>query len=221
MKIYTRHNILFVIHLLKIYTYRFKGGGELDTKSQKHIFIAFFRAGMLGYGGGLSAIPLMHREVVLTYQWMDDEEFSDVLALANTLPGPINTKLSGYIGWRIAGGKGLILALIATVIPTVILMILLLTALNTFKDKPWVQGMAQGVLPIAGIMIGSLAWNFIKLSKKLMGWIATIILTGISVLIMQIIGLHPAILILALIVIALFSKEKQEKLEKKQKQMGG
>src|SRR5699024_159914 len=89
---------------------------ECDSLRQRDIFMAFFRAGMLGYGGGLSAIPLMHKEVVVTYRWMDDDEFSDILALANTLPGPINTKLSGYIGYRLAGMKGLLHALIESVI---------------------------------------------------------------------------------------------------------
>lgn len=178
-------------------------------KQQRDIFIAFFRAGMLGYGGGLSAIPLMQREVVTLYKWMDDEEFADVLALANTLPGPINTKLSGYIGWRIDGWKGMLTALIATIIPTLILMILLLTTLNAYKDKSWVQGMSKGVLPVAGVMIGVLAWDFIKLSQQLMGWIPTIIFTIISLVAMQMLGIHPAFMILALIIMALMSKEKK------------
>lgn len=180
----------------------------------KDIFIAFFRAGMLGYGGGLSAIPLMHREVVTTYKWMDDDEFSDVLALANTLPGPINTKLSGYIGYRIGGIWGLLTALTATVIPTVILMILLLTVLNTFKDKPWVQGMAKGVIPVAGVMIGVLAWDFFKKSKNTMGWVPTIIITVVSLVAMQMVGIHPAIVIGALILTALLSRTKKSDNEK-------
>src|SRR5699024_3853547 len=175
------------------------------------IFMAFFRAGMLGYGGGLSAIPLMHREVVSIYKWMDDEEFADVLALANTLPGPINTKLAGYIGWRLARWRGMINALIATILPTLILMILLLTVLNAYKDRPWVQGMAKGVIPVAGVMIGVLAWDFIKLSQRLMGWMPTIILTVISVIILEMFRIHPALLILVLIIAALFFREKEEK----------
>ncbi|MEN1968603.1 chromate transporter [Lentibacillus sp. N15] len=174
----------------------------------KDLFIAFFRAGMLGYGGGLSAIPLMHKEVVKTYQWMDDDEFSDILALANTLPGPINTKLSGYIGWRLKGFWGLITCTIATVLPTAFLMILLLTVLNKYKDVPWVQGMSKGVLPIAGVMIGVLALDFIKKSKQLLGWVATIMLTILSIVVMEVLGIHPAILIIVLILSALFSKGK-------------
>lgn len=181
---------------------------------QREVFIAFFRSGMLGYGGGLSAIPLMHREVVLHYQWMEDEEFSDILALANTLPGPINTKLSGYIGWRLAGWKGLINALIATIIPTLVLMILLLTVLNAYKDKPWVQGMSKGVIPIAGVMIGVLAWDFVRKSKDSMGWLATIIIVVLSVIVMEVLGIHPAIMIAALIAAALLSKGKGKRKEK-------
>lgn len=177
----------------------------------KDLFIAFFRAGMLGYGGGLSAIPLMHKEVVKTYKWMNEDEFSDILALANTLPGPINTKLSGYIGWRLAGFWGLLNCITATVMPTAVLMTLLLTVLNAYKDNAWVQGMSKGVLPIAGVMIGVLAWDFIKKSKTLLGWIPTVVLTVISVLAMEWLGIHPAFIILGLILLALFSKDDNKK----------
>jgi chromate transporter len=64
---------------------------------QIQLFFAFFRVGMLGYGGGPSSIPLVHKEVVEKYKWMNDDEFADVLALGNALPGPIATKMAGYI----------------------------------------------------------------------------------------------------------------------------
>lgn len=177
---------------------------------QKNIFIAFFRSGMLGYGGGLSAIPLMQREVVSNFKWMDDEEFSDIVALANTLPGPVNTKLAGYIGYRVGGWRGMLNAIFAAVVPTLLLMILLLTVLNAYKDHPWVQGMSKAVLPVAGVMIGVLAWQFIVLSKRLMGWVPTIILTVLSIVVMEVLHIHPAILILTLLIAALSSKDKRK-----------
>ncbi|WLV25013.1 chromate transporter [Aciduricibacillus chroicocephali] len=184
--------------------------------NNKEIFMAFFRAGMLGFGGGLSAIPFMHREVVTKYGWLDDEEFGDILALANTLPGPINTKLAGYIGWRLTGFGGLIIGIAATIFPTAILLILLLTVLNAYKDRSWVQGMAQGVIPVAGVMIGVLAIDFAKKSKKSMGWIRAITLIAFSILIMLILGLHPALLIVMLIAAALLSpgKKREEQVDK-------
>lgn len=177
----------------------------------KDLFMAFFRAGMLGYGGGLSAIPLMQKEVVGKYKWMDDDEFSDILALANTLPGPINTKMSGYIGWRLKGFWGMLNCIIATVAPTAILIILLLTTLNAYKDKPWVQGMSKGVLPIAGVMIGVLAWDFIRKSKELLGWGISLVYLVLSLVLIEWVGIHPAIVIIALILYALLFKSKEEK----------
>ncbi|MBS4178306.1 chromate transporter [Lederbergia citrea] len=182
---------------------------------QKDIFIAFFRSGMLGFGGGPSAIPLVHREVVQTFKWMNDEEFADVLALANALPGPINTKMAGYVGWRVGGFWGMLNALFATAIPTVVLMILFLTLLAAHKDKPWVAGMSQAVMPVAGVLLGVLTWDFIVKSRKSLGWIWTIFLVVSSVIVLQLLGIHPGILIAALLGAALLSghnmRKKQEK----------
>src|SRR5699024_9341004 len=135
---------------------------------------------------------------------------SDVLALANTLPGPINTKLAGYIGWRVGGWRGMLNGLFAAVVPTLILMILLLTVLNAYKDRPWVQGMAKGLIHVVGVMIVVLACDFIILSKKLIVWYPTTILTFISIIILQLFHIHPAFVILALLVAALLSKEKKQ-----------
>lgn len=165
---------------------------------------------MLGFGGGLSAIPIMHREVVNINGWMDDEEFADILALGNTLPGPINTKIAGYIGWRLRGFWGLMVGISATIFPTAILMILLLTVLNSYKDKSWVQGMSQAAIPIAGVMIGVMAYDFVKKSKNSLGWILSLIFIGAGIVIMQLIGIHPAIFIVVLIGLALFSPVKKE-----------
>lgn len=176
----------------------------------KDLFMAFFRSGMLGYGGGLSAIPLMHKEVVERYEWMDDDEFSDVLALANTLPGPINTKMAGYIGWRLKGFWGLMNCVCATILPTGFLMILLLTTLSAFKNEPWVAGMSKGVLPVAGVMIGVLALDFIRKSNQLLGFLVTIVLALVSIGLIGFAKVHPALLIFVLIVAAFFTKEKQK-----------
>ncbi len=182
---------------------------------QKDIFIAFFRSGIFGFGGGPSVIPLVHREVVQTFKWMDDDEFSDVLALANALPGPINTKMAGYIGWRVGGTIGMFNALIASIIPTVLLMVLFLTLLTTHKDQPWVAGMAQAVIPVAGVLMGTLTWNFIYSSKGRIGWLRTSILLFMSTIVLQLLRIHPAIFIAALLGTALLSRHKKREPEAK------
>lgn len=183
----------------------------LDLKKQRDIFIAFFRSSILGYGGGPSSIPLVHKEVVGHYKWMDDDEFSDVLALGNMLPGPINTKMAGYIGYRVGGHIGLINAIIATVLPTVILMIVLIGFLASFRDSPIVQGMTQAIGPVVGVMLITLAYSFLKQSKKGLGWIVTIALSVVSLICYHFLNIHPAILIGVLLLYALLKKTKQQK----------
>lgn len=176
----------------------------------KDLFISFSRSGLLGYGGGLSAIPLMQKEVVDRYEWMNDEEFADILALANALPGPINTKMAAYIGWRVKGFWGMLSSLLGSFLPTAILMLIFMTVLNTFKDRPWVQGMAKGVIPIAGVMIGIMAYDFVKKSHSGLGWMTTIILILMSIIFIQFLNIHPALIIIILILSAFIPRKKKE-----------
>ncbi len=90
-------------------------------------------------------IPLVHGEVVKRHKWMSDDEFSNVLAIGNTLPGPIATKMAGYIGYKVSGYMGMFLAVIAIAVPLVIVMILGLSLLNQYRDMPRVSGMAKSL----------------------------------------------------------------------------
>lgn len=182
-----------------------------------HIFLAFFRVGILGYGGGPSSIPLVHKEVVDKYKWMDTDEFGDVLALGNALPGPIATKMAGYIGYRVGGVLGMLNALIATILPTIILMILLLTVLNSYKDQPWVKGMATAVVPVVMVMLATLTWDFVKKSgTSQLGWIWASVMIAVGVVLLYFLNIHPAIIILILLVAALVKKDSIS--EKKENQ---
>lgn len=174
-------------------------------KTQWDIFIAFFRVGMLGYGGGPGSIPLIHKEVE-KYQWMTGEEFGDILALSNTLPGPVATKLAGYIGYRVAGIIGMLNALIASVLPTVVLMILFLKTLTSFKDLDWIKGMTAAVVPVVGVMLAVLTWQFFEKAGKGMGWIKTSLMTVVALFLLSFLEIHPGIIIALVIAIALIQK---------------
>jgi len=181
----------------------------------KNLFLAFFRVGMLGYGGGPAAIPLVHKETVEIYEWMTAEEFSDLLAMANTLPGPICTKLAGQIGYRVGKKIGMLTALAATTIPTVLLMILLMSMLSIWRDVSWVNGLTFGILPVVSVMMLQMTWTLLKQSKKTFGILITAIHIAIAVVLLQVLGIHPAIVILALLGSAFLPYEKWKGGEKK------
>ncbi|AXI10123.1 chromate transporter [Oceanobacillus sp. 143] len=176
--------------------------------TQWNIFMAFFRSGMLGFGGGPASIPLIQKEVVEKYNWMTEEEFGDMLAIANTLPGPIATKLAGYVGYRISGFIGMLNAVIASIFPTILLMIFLLTSLSTFKEFDWVRGMTAAVVPVVGMMMAVLTWGFVKKAGKGFGWEKAFIIGGILFVALQLLHIHPGIIIAALLIIALTLSDK-------------
>ncbi len=159
------------------------------------IFLAFFIPGILGYGGGPSSIPLVENEVVGRYAWLTVNEFSEVLALANALPGPIATKMAGYIGYEQAGVLGAVVALFATIAPSLILMISLLSVLLKFKDSPQVRKMTQLVRPAIAVLLGVMTLNFVFTSLEGAGYIQTILIGTVSLLLLEKWKVHPAFVI--------------------------
>ncbi|ANU22272.1 chromate transporter [Planococcus donghaensis] len=172
------------------------------------LFLAFFRVGLLGFGGGPAAIPLFHREAVVNYKWMTEDEFGDTLALGNTMPGPIATKMAGYIGYRVNGVIGCIVALVATVVPTAILMIILLGILQKYKGLDWVNSMSAAVVPVVGVMLAIMTWDFFQKSGKALGIGRAILFTVIAIVLLEILNIHPAFVILGILIISLTSFKK-------------
>lgn len=160
------------------------------------IFLAFFIPGILGYGGGPASIPLVEKEVVDRYGWMTTQEFGEVLALGNALPGPIATKMAGYIGYMEGGILGSIVALFASVAPSLILMIGLMVTLLKFKDSPKVKNITKLVRPVIAVLLGAMALQFFVTSHEASGAIQTVILIIISYWLLEIRKMHPALVIL-------------------------
>lgn len=162
-----------------------------------NIFLAFFIPGILGYGGGPASIPLVENEVVDRYGWYTVQEFSQVLALGNSLPGPIATKMAGYIGYDVGGVLGAIIAVFATVAPSLILMIILLKILLKYKNSPKVKRLTSYVRPIIAILLGVMAWDFFVESYEGIGIWQTVGIGVISFFMIERWRIHPAIVIVA------------------------
>jgi chromate transporter len=160
-----------------------------------HIFLAFFIPGILGYGGGPASIPLVENEVVDRYEWLTVSEFSEVLALGNALPGPIATKMAGYIGYEQGGILGAVVGIFATVAPSLILMLALLGLLYKYKDSPKVKRLSNYVRPTIAVLLGVMTYNFFATSYVDAGVMQTLILIVVSFLLLERFKVHPAYVI--------------------------
>ncbi|MGP9795985.1 chromate transporter [Halomonas sp. 86] len=181
---------------------------------QTALFWAFFRVGIFGFGGGPSMIPLVHAEVVTRHQWLTDEEFADVLAIGNTLPGPIATKMPGYIGYRVGGISGCIASVLAVCFPMIVAMVVMLGVFSRYRDVAWIRGMGQAVVPVVMVMMGQLAWDFFDKSQKALGWLVSSLMAITAGLLIYWLGIHPGFIIGAILLAALLRPSTAKKAER-------
>ena len=160
------------------------------------LFLAFFIPGILGYGGGPASIPLVENEVVGTYGWMNTQEFSEVVAIGNSLPGPIATKMAASVGYSEGGILGALVALFASVAPSLLLMIGLMAILMKYKDHPKVKNITKFVRPIIAILLLFMTLQFVQTSVEGVGFILTGVIALASFLMLQKWNWHPAFVIM-------------------------
>ena len=126
------------------------------------LFLGFLKVGLFAFGGAYGAIPLI-RDVVLSYGWLSDETLSYMIAVSESTPGPIMVNLATYVGSTEAGFLGALVATLAVVLPSFII-ILMITALlkNAFKNK-YVQAVLRGLKPsVIGIVLAMGVYMLVK-----------------------------------------------------------
>lgn len=165
---------------------------------------AMCRTGMLGFGGGPSIVPLIRHEAVVRYRWLSDDEFGEALAIASALPGPIATKLSAYLGYRLKGALGAAYAVACHIIPTSVAMVGLYAFIAFFSASPVVRGMIAAVVPVIAVMLGVIAYEFAEKAAKGLGYAAGSALAALVFALLQWADLHPALVIAAFLVCGAF-----------------
>lgn len=166
------------------------------------LFIAFFRASNFSFGGGPAAIPLVQAEVVNKYKWLSNEEFGDILAISNSLPAPVATKLAGIIGYRVKGLLGASVAVIGVFLPTTLIVVFLGGLIINFADSPALQAMLKGVRPVVAVLLAQTAISMgVKALKNKPTWSLAIIALIIMLFLPFI---HPAFLVITSMVLGYF-----------------
>lgn len=129
------------------------------------IFILFTQVALFSWGGGPASLALMQR-MVTEAGWVTPDEFADGVAFGNALPGPIAPQVSAYVGYKIAGVPGAIMAAVGTVVPTTILMLVLIVFFFNIKDSPAVKSMLTAVRPA---VVGLLIWTAYDMMRTVWG----------------------------------------------------
>lgn len=168
------------------------------------LFVVFMRVALFSWGGGPASLALMQREVVAA-GWTDAAEFADAVAVGNALPGPIAPQVSAYVGYKVAGFLGAVVAAAGTVVPTTVLMLVMIVLFFGVKDSKAVVAMLAVVRPV---VVGLLLWTAYDMGRSVFGvpgngWAQALVhgwdklaFAGATFVILTVTRLNPAFLIL-------------------------
>ena len=136
------------------------------------LFITFFKIGAFTFGGGYAMIPLIQNEVVEKKKWMSDEDILDIVAIAETTPGPIAINSATFVGTKVAGFFGSAVATLGVVLPSFIIITIISYILEAFQNIAAVQfafnGIRAGVL---ALVFKALISMYKKCPKDLVSYI--------------------------------------------------
>ena len=119
------------------------------------LFLGFLKVGCFAFGGAYGAIPLI-RDVVLTYGWIDEEMLTYMIAVSESTPGPIMVNLATYIGSNQAGFLGAVIATLAVVTPSFLIVLLITTLLQNVLKNRYAQAILRGLKPCGiGIVLAT------------------------------------------------------------------
>ena len=119
------------------------------------LFLGFLKVGCFAFGGAYGAIPLI-RDVVMSYRWLSDEMLTYMIAVSESTPGPIMVNLATYIGSNQAGFLGAVIATVAVVLPSFLIILLVTALLKTALKNKYVQAVLRGLKPcVIGIVLAT------------------------------------------------------------------
>lgn len=150
------------------------------------LFLTFFKIGAFTFGGGYAMIALIEEEVVTKKAWITDEEILDIIAIAETTPGPISVNASTYIGYKVGGIKGSILATLGVVLPSFIIISVLSVFIIKFKENKIVDMVFKGIRSGIIVLIFNAAFRLTKKVPKEIFTYAILILMVITTLIFKV-----------------------------------
>ena len=119
------------------------------------LFLGFLKVGCFAFGGAYGAIPLI-RDVVMSYGWLSDEMLTYMIAVSESTPGPIMVNLATYIGSSQAGLLGAVIATVAVVLPSFLIILIVTAFLKTALKNKYVQAVLRGLKPcVIGIVLAT------------------------------------------------------------------
>ena len=194
----------YIIHIYKNF-----GDDELRRiKELWKLYAAFFKIGILTFGGGCAMLPMIEREIVVKHQWATMEEIMDYFAISQCTPGVIAVNTATFIGYKNKGVLGGIVATLGVITPSIIIISLIASVLQTFYDNRYVKAAFQGIgVAVCAVLVQAV----IKIGKSGIIDVFTAIIAVVSFLVAAFLGVPTIAIIITAGIVGVIYKVIREK----------
>lgn len=142
------------------------GGMEIKMKKLIQLFLMFLKIGAFTFGGGYAMIALLENEFIEKKKWIDREEFLNMVAIAESTPGPVAINSATYIGYRVGGAAGAALSTLAVSIPSFVIIYLISLFFDKFLSLTYVAYAFKGIQVCVVYLIASAGVRMFKGLEK-------------------------------------------------------
>ena len=167
------------------------------------LFFTFCRIGGLTFGGGYAVLPIIQKEIVEEKKWATEEEVLDYYAVGQCTPGIIAVNTATFIGYKVHGIIGAIVATLGVVFPSLIIITIIAALLKNFANYSIVQHAFSGIRVVVIALIVS---AILKLAKTSIKNSTTLIIAIIAFILVAFVNLSPIYIVIAAACIGLILK---------------
>ncbi len=136
----------------------------------------FFKIGLFAVGGGLVTVPFLF-DLAETYGWFSSSELADMIAVAQSTPGPVGINMATYAGFKTAGMGGALAATLSEVLPSMLVVYVLAQALHKWQNNIYINKVLAGIRPAVLALILFAGWDIAK--ETITDYKALAVLTGL------------------------------------------
>lgn len=130
------------------------------------LFFTMLKIGLFTFGGGYAMIALLENELIRKKQWLEEDEFMDMVAIAESTPGPVAVNAATYVGYKIGGTAGALLSTLAVCIPSFAIIYVISLYFGRFLSVAWVNAAFRGIQVCVAFLILSAGWKLFKKMRK-------------------------------------------------------
>jgi len=147
---------------------------------------------MFTLGGGYAMIPLIQHEFVEKHHWLENKDFIELLAMAQTSPGPLAVNAAVFVGYKHKGLSGSLIACLGITLPSFIIILIIAIYLIGFRENHYVESFFKGIRPAVVALIAAPLYSLGKSMK--IGWGGILLATSVAAAV-AFAGISPAIMI--------------------------